>query len=112
MVLLAASPVGVAVWAAARERAIGAALDEVRAALAPAGQALRAIAAEADRPASSSTRAKARACPLVPDVPLADPDSRAFCEPPPPSLVLIGTPLRGLGSEMRGAALPLRLDVA
>jgi len=111
-ILLAASPVVVALWAAAREQAISTALDEVRAALAPAGQALRAVAAEVDRPASAVARERARARSLVPESPLACSDGPALVEPLHLSLVQIGTPLRGLGSEMRGAALHPRVYVA
>jgi hypothetical protein len=43
---------------------------------------------------------------------LAGPDCPSLGEPPHTSLVQIGTPLRGLGAEMRGAAFQLRIGVA
>jgi hypothetical protein len=57
-------------------------------------------------------RARARACSLVQESSLASPDCPALGEPPHLSLAQIGTPLRGLGSEMRGAALHPRIGVA
>jgi hypothetical protein len=58
--------------------------------------------------------ARLRACTrlLVQESPLAGPDGTAIGEPPHLSLVLIGTPLRGLGAELRGATLHPRVDVA
>ena len=110
--LLAAAPVVLAVRAARREHAITVALDEVRAALAPTGQALREITVEADRPSSIWDRAGSRARRLDPESPLPVADCCAFAEPPTPSLFQIGTPLRGLGSELRGAGLHPRGEVA
>lgn len=109
---LAAVPVVVAAWALQRERALRAALNEVRMALEPTGQALREITIMADRPSSGGARPALRARPLAPEMTLVGADCCATPTEPPPSPVQTATPLRDLGCELRGAALSLRVGVA